>query len=887
MSTDRYDRQNRVYGIDGTKKIQNSKVALFGQKCDVMFEVAKNLVLGGVNELFIIEENISHSTVLNDNFTIKKQNDSTFEILLNNDIPFLGNVHNNSYQRLSKEISALNPYCQVNIIQSSDYCKDNNIIMIFINYDPLDVIEFNINLHNQNKFIVLNVYDLQFEIINDFGEHTIYDDDGETYDIFTLIKFDIDTNNEKVTVQTIGNHNLSNNDDVKFNIYQNQFNLVIDKIINMNTFECKITNDIKNINFTNGYVQRLKKSVVLNHKELTNFYYLTKIDSLIQIKNVNPVLQSFIGAIIASECNKAITNKYIPFDQTYTFDYNNELFYRPNEDILDKLSKLKYLIIGSGAIGCELLKNLAMIGVTDISITDPDHIEVSNLSRQFLFRNDNIGSSKSLVAGKRITEYNQNINIKSYQDKLSQDNQQFVETHFPKHDIIFNALDNLQARLYVDSNAIKFNKPLFESGTQGTKGNTQPIIPHLTESYGASQDTPLENNFAVCTIKNFPTLIQHTIHYAMDDFNGLFCKQPEYLNTFLHNTQQFNKVSDIELNIIKLFLHRIITKLNNIINANDYIIWAYQLWHDRFNRRVIHLLKTYPSNKIMEDGSKFWSNGKRCPTLYDYNTQEFNDYIYATTHLLINTYHINIIDYSDIDNLIKNMDYTNISVCEYIDDPDYYDDQSHNKELPTDKLNNDISIHPQEFEKDLDTNYHIAYINATSNNRALIYDIPRASFYETKGIAGKIIPALATTTAIVSSLIVIEMMKYVMSYNKIDDYQSYFINIANNLFILGEPLPPKITKINGLTFTEWDKFEYNVDYSLEDLKNIIGKQFNTTINMITIGTTILYADFNNTDTSTLLIDALKNTGQIKSKKIELFVGSENDELELPQITINI
>ena len=88
-----------------------------------------------------------------------------------------------------------------------------------------------------------------------------------------------------------------------------------------------------------------------------------------------------------------------------------------------------------------------------------------------------------------------------------------------------------------------------------------------------------------------------------------------------------------------------------------------------------------------------------------------------------------------------------------------------------------------------------------------------------------------------------------MSYNKIDDYQSYFINIANNLFILGEPLPPKITKINGLTFTEWDKFEYNVDYSLEDLKNIIGKQFNTTINMITIGTTILYADFNNTDTS--------------------------------------
>lgn len=880
MSTDRYDRQNRVYGIDGTKKLHDATIVLFGQKCDTMFEIAKNLVLGGVNKLYIVKD-----TTVNDNFTIKQSNDSTFEISLNdnNDYPFLGNVHNHSYKRLFDEISALNPYCQVSS-NSLDALseKQNNVVYIFINYNPFDVIKYNIDFHNKYKFIVLNVYDNKFEIINDFGEHLIIDVDGETYDVFTLTNF---KNTENViTVQTNANHNLSNNDNVRFNINDEySFVLNVDKIIDTTTFECKYE---PNFQFVNGYVQRIKKSITLDHKELTNFYYLNKIDSLIELKNVNPVLQSFIGAVISSECVKAITNKYIPFDQTYTFEYNTELFNRPDEDMINKLYKLNYLIVGSGAIGCELLKNLAMIGVSNIAITDPDHIELSNLSRQFLFRNDNVGSSKSKVASQRIIEYNPDMSITSYEDKLCSENQIFVDNHFPKVDIIFNALDNLNARLYVDSQAVKFNKPLFESGTLGTKGNTQPIIPHVTESYGASQDTPTENNFAVCTIKNFPTLIQHTIHYAMDDFNGLFCKQPQHLNTFLHNPEQFDKVSDLELSFIKLFLHRVIKFINNINSVNDYISWAYCLWHDRFIRRVERLLKSHPSDKIMEDGTKFWSNGKRCPVIQLPSTQEFNEYMIATTNLLINTYNIAHIDSSNIDQLIEKYDYSTIDVNNFIDDPDFSSDDV--KDFPLDKLNKTISINPQEFEKDLDTNYHIAYINATSNNRALNYGIKQATFYETKGIAGKIIPALATTTSIVSSLIVLEMMKYVYNNNrKVEDYQSYFINLADNMFIAGEPFPPKTNKINGITFTEWDKFEYNADYTVNTFLEIIGKRFNTTINMITLGTTILYADFSNSDTKKLLIDTIKESKSINSNKVELFIGSENEDIELPLITINI
>jgi len=73
-----------------------------------------------------------------------------------------------------------------------------------------------------------------------------------------------------------------------------------------------------------------------------------------------------------------------------------------------------------------------------------------------------------------------------------------------------NALDNVNARVYVDSQCVKFLKPLLESGTLGTKANSQVILPHLTESYASSRD-PQDTAIPLCTLKNFPHQIEHTI----------------------------------------------------------------------------------------------------------------------------------------------------------------------------------------------------------------------------------------------------------------------------------------------------------------------------------------------------------------------------------------
>ena len=101
-------------------------------------------------------------------------------------------------------------------------------------------------------------------------------------------------------------------------------------------------------------------------------------------------------------------------------------------------------------------------------------------------------------------------------------------------DGVCNALDNMEARFYVDKQCVKYGKPLLESGTLGTKGNTQMVVPHLTENYGATRDPP-EKSIPVCTLKNFPNQIEHTLQWARDYFEGVFKQHPEDANNYLTN----------------------------------------------------------------------------------------------------------------------------------------------------------------------------------------------------------------------------------------------------------------------------------------------------------------------------------------------------------------
>ena len=151
-------------------------------------------------------------------------------------------------------------------------------------------------------------------------------------------------------------------------------------------------------------------------------------------------------------------------------------------------------MVGAGALGCEFLKNFAMMGIGAaddgmVTLTDDDTIERSNLSRQFLFRNSDVGKSKSEAAAAATKAMNPAIKLTPMQDRVSPLTEDiFNDGFWTNLSLVCNALDNVKARLYVDRRCVFFNKPLLESGTLGTKCNTQVVIPHITENYGASRD---------------------------------------------------------------------------------------------------------------------------------------------------------------------------------------------------------------------------------------------------------------------------------------------------------------------------------------------------------------------------------------------------------------
>ena len=177
----------------------------------------------------------------------------------------------------------------------------------------------------------------------------------------------------------------------------------------------------------------------------------------------------------------------------------------------------KVLQIGAGGIGCELLKLLVMSGYTDITLLDLDNIDVSNLNRQFLFRPHHVGQSKAHVAAQVVTSYRPGVHITPIQQPV----QTFGVEEFRPFDVVFNALDNDEARRHVNRICTYLKKPLIEAGTQGFLGQVNVHYPPVTACFEC-EPRSAPKTYAVCTIRSTPDKPVHCIVWAKYLYEALF-----------------------------------------------------------------------------------------------------------------------------------------------------------------------------------------------------------------------------------------------------------------------------------------------------------------------------------------------------------------------------
>ncbi|XP_055378804.1 nedd8-activating enzyme E1 catalytic subunit [Condylostylus longicornis] len=184
----------------------------------------------------------------------------------------------------------------------------------------------------------------------------------------------------------------------------------------------------------------------------------------------------------------------------------------------------KILIIGAGGLGCELLKDLALMGFRDIHVIDMDTIELSNLNRQFLFRRKDIGYSKAEVAAKFINSRIHGCKVTAHFCKI----QDYDENFYRNFHIVVCGLDSIDARRWIngmllslvcydENGAVDQSTivPMVDGGTEGFKGNARVILPGITACIECTLDLfPPQVTYPLCTIANTPRLPEHCIEFV-------------------------------------------------------------------------------------------------------------------------------------------------------------------------------------------------------------------------------------------------------------------------------------------------------------------------------------------------------------------------------------
>ena len=917
-----YSRQVGTIGKNAMAKLLKLKILIIG--CDTIgVECAKSLALMGIKKLYLYD-----NTIYNRNY---------YGRLI---------YKTGAKKKLSvlcKEfLKILNPQLEVEILSSLDKKqikgfrekKELDGIVQTTNNAIEKVENFSIELDIPYILGVNNA--LMGYVFVNFNKWTVYDPDGENLVsgyIDGVITEDSHIILELSDIKKLPNSNLFvlASDNKAFELESSDIKIVKDKIMNKSKLVIKIKNtpeidEFLNTN-TNILYNEKKNKVEYSHRKFSeqdkdNYQYI-KLNSSFErndelyknyrkflksnltsdypfkeIENINTkfyILGTIIGNILASEVMK-ITGKYTPLNQDILFDYtgldssnkyfSNNKFYDTHRildrDLLKIMKKQSIFMIGCGALGCEISKNLGMLGFStfkrsSLTITDMDTIELSNLNRQFLYQQEDIGKLKSEVLKSKLDKYCPDIQVTSFNREVGNTSRKiFNKSFWKENDLIINALDNVEARKYVDSKCVLHDKPLFESGTLGQKANTQVIIPYKTATYSEIRD-PEDDSIPMCTIRNFPNKIEHCVEWSLDIFNKILTEsindleKLENLDRYTSELRSLNNDSIYLERLTNLItLHQFLENIekqkckNTELDFTYFIKYGIYIYKKYYYKPILNILTTYPENLTNKDGTSFWSGKKLKPILNDVDKLD-KKYFRSILNLIDNSLVKDFdtwLDKIDLGKLLTSLllknnvtankliiDEQNDKTKEIIDE-----NELEKAKLTVIKLKQlDTKYSSIVYDKDIES--HIDMMVILVNLRANSYKIPISDKIKIKIISGKIIPALSTTTSVIAGFVVLDILKH-LSNNKLK-YTEVNINLGINNYSVYNAMKPGVTHNNMFSpeynmkiktipvdFNTWSKIKISgkrdLVTTIKELVNYLDNTFEIKPDMIMCGNSIIY-----------------------------------------------
>ncbi|CAL9697127.1 unnamed protein product [Knipowitschia caucasica] len=412
------------------------------------------------------------------------------------------------------------------------------------------------------------------------------------------------------------------------------------------------------------------------------------------------------------------------------------------KELAETLSSCKVLVVGAGGIGCELLKNLVLSGFKNIEVIDLDTIDVSNLNRQFLFQKKHVGKSKSQVAKESALQFCPSANIVAYHDSVM--NPDYNVEFFRKFMLVMNALDNRAARNHVNRMCLAADIPLIESGSAGYLGQVSVIKKGLTECYEC-QPKPTQKTFPGCTIRNTPSEPIHCIVWAKYLFNQLFGEEDA-------DQEVSPDTADPEAawDRADAAARATASEKDGDIRRVSTKEWARSTGYDPV--KVFNKLFNDDINYLLTM-DKLWKK-RKAPTPLDWHKIEKNE-------------------------IPKESESTNAGLKDQQVLSVYGYSKLFQQSVETLRTQLDERGDGAELVWDKDDQPAMDFVTAAANLRMNIFSMNMKSRFDVKSMAGNIIPAIATTNAVIAGLIVLEGLKILSG--EIESCRSIFLNKVPNL----------------------------------------------------------------------------------------------------------
>uniref|UniRef100_K7GER2 SUMO-activating enzyme subunit 1 n=1 Tax=Pelodiscus sinensis TaxID=13735 RepID=K7GER2_PELSI len=254
---------------------------------------------------------------------------------------------------------------------------------------------------------------------------------------------------------------------------------------------------------------------------------------------------------------------------------------------------------------------------------------------------------------------------------------------------------------YVDSRCIRYLKPLLDSGTEGTKGHVQVVVPHLTQPFGSPLDSA-ETAVPLCTLRHFPSTIEHTLQV------GLL----EGVRSSLQETPR---------------------------SWQDCVRWARWRWESLYHQAVLQLLHAFPPGHEISPGIPFWAPPKRCPQPleFDYDNSTHMGYIMAAASLFAQMHRLQVPrDRVVARETLQAMAVPPFRPKEGVRIPVTEEELAQapaggvRQELLGGRRSGPCLMEPIHFEKDDEGNGHVDFIMAASKLRAENYGIAPADWHK-------------------------------------------------------------------------------------------------------------------------------------------------------------